>query len=126
MQLSWNYNYGAAGDALGVDLLRSPEKVSQDPYLAFATALWFWMTPQTPKPSAHSVMVGTWSPSSADRASGRVPGFGMTTNIINGGLECSKPSNEKVERRVMYFRHFSSLLGVDPGSNLYCDQMAHF
>jgi basic endochitinase B len=126
MQLSWNYNYGAAGDALGVDLLGSPERVSEDPYLAFATAIWFWMTPQAAKPSAHSVMVAAWRPSAADAALGRKSGFGMTTNIINGGLECSKPTNAKVQRRVMYFEHFSSLLGVDPGENLYCDQMAHF
>ena len=31
MQLSWNYNYGLAGKALGLDLLRNPDWVAQDP-----------------------------------------------------------------------------------------------
>jgi hypothetical protein len=38
--------------------------------------MWFWMTPQSPKPSAHDVMAGRWTPSAADRAAGRKPGFG--------------------------------------------------
>ena len=29
---------------------------------------------------------------------GRVPGFGMTINIINGGLECSIPTNDIRDR----------------------------
>ena len=39
IQLSWNYNYGQAGDALGVDLLADPDQVSTDPELAIATAV---------------------------------------------------------------------------------------
>lgn len=31
MQLSWNYNYGQAGRALGLDLLHNPDWVAQDP-----------------------------------------------------------------------------------------------
>ena len=38
------------------------------------------------KPSCHAVMTGTWQPSSADSAANRQPGFGTTTNIINGGV----------------------------------------
>ena len=58
MQLSWNYNYKPAGDALGVDLLSNPEKITQDPDLAFSTAIYFWMSPRDTKPSAHNVMTG--------------------------------------------------------------------
>lgn len=126
MQLSWNYNYGAAGAALGEDLLKQPERVSTAPYLAFATALWFWMTPQAPKPSAHDVVTGAFKPTARDAALGRTPGFGLTTNIINGGIECGKPTHPKVERRVLYYKHFCALLGVQPDANLYCDQMAHY
>ena len=38
------------------------------------------------KPSCHAVMTGTWQPSAADSAANRQPGFGTTTNIINGGV----------------------------------------
>jgi hypothetical protein len=44
------------------------------------------MTAQSPKPSAHDVMAGNYCPSAADTAANRLPGFGMTVNIINGGL----------------------------------------
>lgn len=123
MQLSWNYNYGAAGQALGVDLLSNPDLVKSDGSISFQTALWFWMTPQPPKPSCHAVMSGDWTPSPDDGNKGRTPGFGMTINIINGGLECGIPTNEKVERRVSFYRQFSQMLGVNADDNVYCNVM---
>ena len=123
MQLSWNYNYGAAGQALGYDLLDNPDLVKLDGAIAFSTALWFWMTPQPPKPSCHDVMSGRWTPSPDDASKGRVPGFGMTINIINGGLECGKPTDERVERRVRFYRQFCQMLGVSADINVYCDRM---
>ena len=56
-----NYNYGPAGRALGFDGLRNPEIVANNSIIAFQTALWFWMTPQSPKPSCHDVMIGRYS-----------------------------------------------------------------
>lgn len=126
MQISWNYNYGAAGQALGIDLLSNPDRVKTDGAIAFQTALWFWMTPQPPKPSCHEVMTGRWVPSEGDRGAGRIPGFGMTINIINGGLECSIPTNEKVRDRIGFYQRFTEMLGVDMGENVYCDRMAHY
>ena len=126
IQLSWNYNYGQAGDALGVDLLADPDLVRDDSELAIQTALWFWMTEQLPKPSAHDVMVGSWVPSPQDEAAGRLPGFGMTTNIINGGLECNMPGNAKVEDRVGFFDRYTELLDTDVGDNVYCDMMQSY
>lgn len=126
IQLSYNYNYGQAGAALGIDLLSDPDKVANDPTTAFRTALWFWMTPQPPKPSCHDVMTGKWTPSAEDQAGGRMPGFGMTINIINGGLECGKPTPEEAANRVGYYEHFAQILGVDPGMNLTCDTMQHY
>jgi chitinase len=126
IQLSWNYNYGQAGDALGVDILANPDLVKDDPKLATQTAMWFWMTEQQPKPSAHAVMVGTWIPSAQDLALGRSPGFGMTTNIINGGLECNMPGNAKVEDRVGFFTRYTELLGTDTGDAVYCDMMSPY
>lgn len=126
IQLSWNYNYGQAGDALGVDLLSDPDLVKTDSKLAIQTAMWFWMTEQAPKPSAHDVMVGAWQPSAQDEALGRLPGFGMTTNIINGGLECAQPGNAKVEDRVGFFERYTGLLATDMGQNVYCDMMTPY
>ena len=128
MQLSWNYNYGAASEALGMgkELLVNPDRVKSDGEIAFATALWFWMTPQFSKPSCHEVMSGLWNPSPDDVSKGRVPGFGMTINIINGALECSIPTNDKVESRVNYYRQFCGMLGVSADNNVYCDRMEHY
>jgi hypothetical protein len=126
MQLSWNYNYGAAGQALGLDLLANPDLVKTDGVIAFQTALWFWMTPQPPKPSCHQVMTGGWSPSDDDQNAGRTPGFGMTINIINGGLECSIPTNDKVQDRVGFYQRFTQMLGVTMGEAVYCDRMKNY
>ena len=126
IQLSWNYNYGQVGEVLGLDLLNQPSLVTSNGTVAFRTALWFWMTAQSPKPSAHAVMTGGWTPSSADTAAGRTPGFGMTINIINGGLECDRPTDHRVEDRVAYFQRFAGMLDTTVGSNLYCDQMDHY
>jgi hypothetical protein len=126
IQLSWNYNYGFAGEAMGLPLLTNPDLVTSDGTVAFKTGVWFWTTAQAPKPSCHDVMTGKWTPSSADMAAGRLPGFGMTINIINGGLECTKPTDAKVEDRVKFYQRYAQLIGVDPGPNLYCDMMAHY
>lgn len=126
MQLSWNYNYGPCGAALGEDLLADPDRVASDPALAFRTALWFWMTPQAPKPSCHDVMTGGFAPSAADLEAGRVPGFGLTTNIINGGLECGRGPDDRVADRIGYFERFTALLGTDPGESTSCDAMTPY
>jgi chitinase len=124
IQLSWNYNYFNAGKALGFDGINNPDAVGQDPVLAFRTALWFWMTPHSPKPSAHDVMTGRWTPAGQDAAAGRSPGFGMVINIINGGLECGKgtPSDQETSRIALYNR-MASALGVSTGPNTSCAGM---
>ncbi|KAK8939649.1 Chitinase 10 [Platanthera guangdongensis] len=120
IQLSWNYNYGPAGEALGFDGLREPELVANRSDLAFKTALWFWMTPRDDKPSCHDVMVGRFKPSKADLAANRTAGFGLVTNIINGGLECGIPDDPRVNDRIGYYRRYCQLFNVDVGPNLDC------
>ncbi len=126
IQLSWNYNYGQAGEALGLPLLDAPERVAEDAVVAFRTALWFWMTAQPPKPSCHAVMTGSYTPSAADLSAGRRPGFGLTVNIINGGLECGRPTPAQVTDRVGYFQRFASRLGVTLGDQLTCESMRSY
>ena len=51
------------------------------------------------------VVDGTWVPNQADLAAGLEPGFGVTTNIINGGIECGKGSElAQSKNRQEYFR----------------------
>jgi basic endochitinase B len=116
MQLSYNGNYGYASDCIFGDkkvLLNNPDLVQTDPVVAFKTGIYFWMTPQTNKPSAHDVMIGKWQPRAPDRAKGRIPGFGMTTNIINGEVECNKGDNmQSMNDRIGFYKHFLKLLGT--------------
>ncbi|KAJ4876638.1 Chitinase family protein [Raphanus sativus] len=126
IQLSWNYNYGQAGRALGFDGLRNPESVANNSVLAFKTALWFWMTEQTPKPSCHDVMVNRYRPTKADIAANRTSGFGLTTNIINGGLECGIPGDGRVNDRVGYFQRYAKLFDVNTGPYLDCENQMPF
>eukprot|EP00930_Biecheleria_cincta_P019059 TRINITY_DN1465_c0_g1_i4.p1 TRINITY_DN1465_c0_g1~~TRINITY_DN1465_c0_g1_i4.p1 ORF type:complete len:546 (-),score=95.76 TRINITY_DN1465_c0_g1_i4:379-2016(-) len=130
MQLSWNYNYGPFSQFIyndAAELINDPGRVASDPVLAYQAALWFWMTPQSPKPSCHEVMAGNWQPSAADTAAGRMPGFGMTTNIINGGLECNMPTNAKVTDRVEFYKRYAGILNVAlDTASLYCDQMQSY
>lgn len=132
VQLSWNYNHGAfsADPRVYGDksiLLRDPSRVASDPVIAYKAGLWFWMTPQSPKPSCHAVMSGDWSPTASDINMGRDAGFGMTTNIINGGLECNMATNAKVEDRVGFYRRYADILNVAVDeSTMYCDKMASY
>ncbi|OVA07850.1 Glycoside hydrolase [Macleaya cordata] len=100
IQLTWNYNYGPAGRAIGFDGLNAPETVANDPIISFKTALWFWMN------NVHSIIT-----------SGQ--GFGPTIRAINGG-ECNGGNSAAVQARVNYFRQYCSQLGVAPGNNLSC------
>ncbi|XP_048605250.1 endochitinase CH25-like [Brassica napus] len=125
-RLSWNYNYGQCGAAIGEDLLNNPDLVSNDPVISFKAAIWFWMTPQSPKPSCHAVINGQWQPSPADIAAGRVPGYGVTTNIINGGLECGHGPDTRVYDRIGFYQRYCGIFGVNTGDNLDCYNQRSF
>ncbi|TXG72772.1 hypothetical protein EZV62_001351 [Acer yangbiense] len=99
IQISWNYNYGAAGESIGFDGLNSPEKVANDPAISFKTALWFWMT------KVHSVVN---------------KGFGATIQEVNGGLECNGKQPQTVRTRIGYYTDYCKKFGVPPGENLSC------
>jgi len=131
MELSYNGNYGYASDCIFGDkriLLNNPSLVETDAVTAFKTAIYFWMTPQTLKPSAHDVMTGKWHPNVADKAAGRVPGFGMTINIVNGPIECGKGENNAgMNDRIGFYKHFLQKLGVsDPNCACSCGNMKPF
>ncbi len=68
----------------------------------------------------------SWEPSATDLAAGRVPGFGSTTNIINGALECGIPTDDRILDRIGYFKRYVGLFGVTTGSNLDCSTQRPF
>lgn len=105
IQLSWNFNYKAAGDALGIDLLGNPYLVEQDAAVAWKTGLWYWNTQTGP---------GTMTPHNAMVNSA---GFGETIRSINGSIECNPA---QVQSRIDKYQAFVSILGTTPGSNLSC------
>jgi len=43
-------------------LLIDPDEVADDGFYAFISAMWFWMTPQSPKPSCHDIITGYFVP----------------------------------------------------------------
>jgi hypothetical protein len=129
IQLTYAYNYGLAGTELGLPLLAHPELVSQDGVIAFQTALWFWMKGQTPIPSCHAVITGKWQPDARDIQLGRRPGFGMTINIVNGGVECNTQSpgaRRDREDRIGYYRWFAGILRTPVEKDCDCAHMAPY
>ncbi|MFG3257769.1 chitinase [Streptomyces sp. NPDC048172] len=108
IMLSWNFNYKAAGDALGVDLLADPWLVERDPKIAWATALWYWNTQDGPNTmTAHEAMVHR-------------RGFGQTIRSLNGPAECDGANPEQMRHRVSLYREFTQLLHTRPGRGLTC------
>ncbi|CAA7050491.1 unnamed protein product [Microthlaspi erraticum] len=98
IQFSWNYNYGLCGRDFNENLLDFPEKVAQDPVLAFKTAFWFWTT----------YVRGNFN-----------QGFGATIRAINS-RECSGGDTAAVNKRIGYFRDYCVKLGVETEDNLSC------
>jgi hypothetical protein len=128
IQLSYNYNYGYFSQSFFGDknvLLNRPEILAEDAMLSFASAIWFWMTPQPPKPSCHSVMTGTWQPSDADKKFNRLPGFGLTFNIINA-KHCGKDASEMAKKRYDLYEYFCYFLKVDKGENCSCENQTPY
>ncbi|MDQ0772133.1 putative chitinase [Streptomyces aurantiacus] len=108
VQLSWNYNYKAAGDALGIDLLNNPWLVQNDATVAWKAGLWFWSTRSGPGTlTPHDAMVNQ-------------AGFGQTIRSINGAVECDGKKRAEVQSRVDAYQRFTQILGVAPGGNLSC------
>ncbi|KAH6809257.1 carrot EP3-3 chitinase-like protein [Perilla frutescens var. frutescens] len=101
LQISWNYNYGPAGQAIGFNGLNNPDIVAKDAVISFKTALWFWMN------NCHTAIT-----------SGQ--GFGATIRAINGNLECDGKNTATMNARINYYKSYCSQFGVNPGANLSC------
>ena len=108
LQISWNFNYYAAGNALGIDLLDNPNLVATDSATSWKTALWYWDTQSGPGTmTAHDAMVNS-------------AGFGQTIWAINGSIECNGGNPAEMQDRVNLYEQFTQILGVPAGNNLTC------
>ncbi|MFD5431484.1 chitinase [Kitasatospora sp. NPDC127067] len=109
LQLSWNFNYKAAGDALHIDLLHDPYQVEKNPATSWKTALWFWNTQSgAGRMTAHDAVVNN-------------KGFGETIRTINGALECDGKNPDQRNDRINLYKQFVGVLGTDVGGgNISC------
>lgn len=108
IQLSWNYNYATAGNAMGVDLLNNPDLVATNAAIAWRTGVWYWMNGTgNAGTTPHNAMVNS-------------QGFGVTIQAINGTVECGGKRPDQVQVRVTNYQNYTAILGVPTGSNLYC------
>ena len=104
IQISWNFNYGAAGEYLKLDLLNNPDLVATDAKVAFQTMMWYWMTQKGPGTmTSHEAIIGG-------------KGFGETIRSINGAVECNGKGPGQVNNRVMYYNKIRQIMGVSKGS----------
>lgn len=108
-----------------MDFLINPDKVGEDGYIAFASAIWFYMTPSEEKPSMHDVITRYWKPNSTDTNNNlHQGGFGATIAIINGDAECGGMYDSAgAARRFNYYQQFLTYFGLWPGeAHLNCVQ----
>jgi len=110
-------------------LLKDPDQVAESGYMAFLSAIWFYMRPQTPKPSMHETATHLYVPNAADLLNGLGSVFGAATMIINGGLECTTASGEEnsnSEKRMEYYQAFLNYFGLPEETGLGCATMQPF
>ena len=72
LQISYNFNYGLFSRWLQeqniteknapIDILANPNLLmtKYDPPIGIMSSLWFYMTPQSPKPAMHDIVIGDW------------------------------------------------------------------
>ncbi|PIC27239.1 hypothetical protein B9Z55_019559 [Caenorhabditis nigoni] len=136
IQISYNYNYGQFQDWLksvniDVDLLNEPNLVmtKMDPPLAVLASLWFYMTPQPPKPAMHDIVMGNWNSGAKNQAAGYTgPIFGPTSLIINNecsGEDPTNPGGPGESRRIKAFKWFCGYFDAPtgPDETLSCKNM---
>jgi chitodextrinase len=121
-QVTYWYNYlGFSMQFLNnaEQLLKSPDEVAKDGVLGIGSGLWFYMSPQPPKPSMHDVITGgggyhplgtkngitivnepafvgsgaSIDPSTQTNINNPEDKFMTTISLINGAVECTPKDN---------------------------------
>ncbi len=150
LQLSYEHNYRKYGEATfnGDLYVNDPEILIRNPIDGIGSALYYWCAeqrveegcsgiPGNPafKPSCHEVITGQWTPTENDIDANRTlaSDFGVTINIINGGIECGtevEQALQQAQNRVNYYKAYLQLLGVDvtlpDDAILNCSQQKNF
>lgn len=128
VQISWNFNYGPFSEWFYGDkmiLLRNPERVDPEGPMGFIAAFWFWMTPRdftSGAPISGSIRTRDaiihWTDGKMNalyndgRDYDAVAGLGLSTNVINGGIECRGGSDSPLWR-VIYYLTVAARMGVN-------------
>jgi hypothetical protein len=74
-------------------------------------------------------MCGKWKPTKQDILLKRTQGFGMTINIINGGLECNttkKAVSDNRNERIGFYKAFCKKMKVAVETDCDCKVMASY
>jgi chitinase len=108
LQISWNYNYGAASQFLGLgnQLLTSPGMVVANGGITWKTSVFVWMAWKNT--GSNVKKVGSHFRFLSE-------GFGATIRAINGALEC--PTSPAANNRIAAYKAFCAAIGVTG-----CDQ----
>lgn len=128
-QLSYNYNYGPFSQAMFDGdqsvLLKNPDLVAES-WLNLASAVFFFVYPQPPKPSMLHVIDGTWVPNEFDKSRQLGNDFPTTIQIINA--ECQDtPTKPAAQNRINYYTEFARDLGWDINKeSMKCSGMGRF
>ena len=74
------------------------------------------------------VVDGSWQPNDEEKAAGRIPGFGATIMVINGGLECGSPNDARSLNRQKHYKQYCEMFGlqIKPEERLDCAGMGQF
>jgi predicted chitinase len=113
-QLTWNFNYHDAGNALGYDLLNNPGWVASDANISAQTAAWYWATQFGPGGEGNNCH-------QAISDSNGAGGFGQTIWHINGSLECNGQNTAQMNDRISRYKTYCDRLGCNGyGNNIGC------
>jgi hypothetical protein len=102
IQISWNYNYCACGEAIGQNLWANPNLVSTNSQISWQTGLWYWMTQNGGSSMTPHAAILSGS-------------FGATIRAINS-IECNGGDPSEVQDRLNYYLEFLQILNVSAGS----------
>lgn len=104
LSIAWDYNYRDASKDLGMrdSLLRNSSFVSSNLDIAASTAVWSWRSRVY------------------DGRKGKIPSFGTTTKLINGGIECDGSRSDKAKHRWTLYVLISNKMNVSRMSENGC------
>lgn len=114
-KLHGNKDYGMFSEFMFGDksvLLEDPDRVVNEPWLAFASSIWRWMTPVSPTPSNHELVTGQWVPNAVELSAGLNQGLGVTIVASFGSLCGPGQDNGSAFDIYQYYKKFLTLFNL--------------